>query len=144
MYGAADLLRMMQTAGARGAENTDSNILIGTMTAHNSCAVGEELALAPEQLYFMERDTKRTARTCKPVERLHVSKPLQEGDEYLELLPENEEWDRNVYTDPFQEGDLVALVPVSTGRYLVLGRLASGEDVKPLEEQIAEDWRDSA
>lgn len=107
-------------------------IQLGVMTDFNACMLGEELELAPAQLYFFERDTMRQCRTAK------VDVPgTMEGDGHK---PEEEEQDLSVYIEPYQEGDIVALMPMNDGRYLVLGRLINGEEVEEPELQIEEDW----
>ena len=130
MLGAQDLYRIMQKAGA---SQMPEGVLLGTMTSHNECMLGDEIQLKPFQLYFFENSTMRYARTSK-VQVIGID------ENFIEHEPETQEEDLSVYMEPLKEGDLVALVRVPDGRYLVLGKVISGEEVITLEEQIAEDW----
>lgn len=130
MLGAADLYRVMQRAGA---SQVPQGIQLGTMTAHNECMIGDEIELKPHQLYFFENSVMRYARTAK------VQVRGIEGS-YVAHEEEIESDDKSVYMEPLQEGDIVALLQVPDGRYLVLGKVISGEEVLTLDEQIEEDW----
>jgi len=130
MLGASDLLRIMQQAGA---SQIPEGIQLGTMTSHNECMLGDEIQLKAFQLYFFETSVMRYARTAK-VQVIGI------GEEFIEHEEERQEDDRSVYMEPLKEGDIVALAPMPDGRYLVLGKIISGEEVITLEEQIAEDW----
>lgn len=132
MLGAQDLYRLMQQAGA---SQIPAGIQLGTMTSYNECMLGDEIKLKAHQLYFFENDTMRYARTSKvQVRGIYEQWVLHEKEEI--------EDDRSIYMDPLQEGDTVALIQVPDGKYLVLGKVISGEDVIPLEEQIERDWSD--
>ena len=130
MLGASDLLRVMQRAGA---SQVPDGIQLGTMTSHNECMLGDEIQLKSFQLYFFETSVMRYARTAK-VQVIGI------GEEFVEHEEERQEDDRSVYMEPLKAGDIVALIQVPDGRYLVLGKIISGEEVITLEEQIAEDW----
>lgn len=130
MLGASDLYRVMQQAGA---SQMPDGIQIGTMTAHNECMLGDEIQLKPFQLYFFETSVMRYPRTVK----IQV---VGYSGETIAHKPEEQDNDLSVYMEPLKEGDLVALAPMPDGRYLVLGKIISGEEVLSLEEQIAEDW----
>ena len=129
MLGAADLYRVMQQAGA---SQVPQGIQLGTMTAHNECMIGDEIQLKPFQLYFFENSVMRYARTAKVQVR-------GIDNEFVQHETEEESDDLSVYMEPLKEGDIIALMPVPDGRYLVLGKVISGEDVLTLEEQIEED-----
>ncbi|MBQ9613103.1 MAG: DUF2577 family protein [Lachnospiraceae bacterium] len=130
MLGAETLYRIMQQAGA---SQTPEGIQLGTMTSYNECMLGDEIQLKAFQLYFFEPSTMRYARTSKVQVRGIYEEWIEHEKEVLDD-------DLSVYMEPLKEGDIVALIKVPDGRYLVLGKVISGEDVIPLEEQIAEDW----
>lgn len=130
MLGAQDLYRLMQQAGK---SQIPAGIQLGTMTSYNECMLGDEIQLKSFQLYFFENSTMRYARTSKVQVRGIY-------EEWIEHEPEVIEDDLSVYMEPLKKGDIVALMPVPDGRYLVLGKVISGEDVKTLDEQIEEDW----
>lgn len=136
MLGASDMLRLMQE---QGAIDNPPTIQLGTMTGYNSCMLGDELMLKPSQLYFFRRDTQRLARTVRPNLEIRMECEISED---LIIYPKKEEKkvDRVVYTRPYKKGDLVALQKLPDGRYLVLGRLIAGEDVKEEKEQTKIDW----
>lgn len=136
MLGASDLLRVMQT---QGSIDNPPGIQLGTMTGYNTCMLGDELQLTEEQLYFFRRDTQRLARTVRPNSEIRMESEIGEN---LIIYPklEEDEVDRVVYTRPYKEGDTVALIQISDGRYLVLGRVIPGEKVKEVDEQTRIDW----
>ncbi len=139
MLTAADMLRVMQT---QGSINNPPMVQLGTMTAYNSCMLGNELELLPEQLYFFRRDTLRQARTAKPPNKIMLSSGVAVGQTELTLVSDAsvKEHDRTLYTKPLKEGDVVALIRVQDGRYLVLGRALPGEEVVEEAEQTETDW----
>lgn len=130
MLGASDLYRVMQEAGA---SQIPAGLQLGVMTSHNECMIGEEMQLKAFQLYFFETSVMRYARTAK-VQVVGIE------NEFVRHEEEEEGDDRSIYMEPLKEGDVVALMPVPDGRYLVLGKVISGEEVLTLEEQIEEDW----
>lgn len=130
MLGADEIIRMMQQ---QGAANNPPSVQIGTMTSYNSCMIGKELKLAKDDLYFSEELTMRYARTAK----VQVyGKP----DDLVEHEKEKYEDDRSIYIDPLKKGDVVALIRVSDGRYLIFAKVIKGEKVMSLDKQIEEDW----
>lgn len=137
MLGPADLLRVMQK---QGAVDNPPGIQMGTITSYNTCMLGDELQLEPGQLYFFERDTQRMARTVRPASEWTLEEPISEGMEVLKPKKEKKDSDRVVYSRPYKEGDTVALIEMPDGRYLVLGKVVSGEKVKKLDEQVNKDW----
>ena len=139
MLTAADMLRVMQT---QGSINNPPMIQLGTMTAYNSCMLGDELELLPEQLYFFRRDTLRQARTAKPPNKIKLGGAIEVGQTELALVSDAsvKEHDHTLYTKPLKEGDIVALIRVQDGRYLVLGRVLPGEEVIEEAEQTEADW----
>jgi hypothetical protein len=139
MLTAADMLRVMQS---QGAINNPPMIQTGTMTAYNSCMLGDELELAPEQLYFFRRDTLRQARTIKPPSKIMLSSGIAVGQTELTVVSDAsvKDHDHTLYTKPLKEGDIVALIEVQDGRYLVLGRVLPGEEVIEEAEQTEADW----
>ena len=130
MLTASDLIRVMQRTAAT---QVPEGIQLGTMTSHNECMLGDEIQLKAFQLYFFETSVMRYARTAK------VQVRGIEGS-YVAHEEEIESDDKSVYMEPLQEGDIVALLQVPDGRYLVLGKVISGEEVLTLDEQIEEDW----
>lgn len=137
MLGGSDLLRVMQE---QGAMNNPPSMQLGTMTSYNTCMLGDELELQAEQLYFFDRDIRRQARTVRPPEQWDLEEPITEGALSIKPKKEKKEYDRVVYTKPYQEGDIVAMIEMSDGRYLVMGKITAGEKVKELDEQIDMDW----
>lgn len=145
MYGAADLLRVMQT---QGAVNNPPTIQMGTMTAYNTLMLGDELELSMEQLYFFERDTYRVQRTHRPPKKLVLDPPITVGGLESTTISEIglvsdasvKSNDNSVYVKPYEEGDIVAVISLGTGQYLVLGKIVPGEEVLTLEEKIEQDW----
>lgn len=137
MLGGSDFLRVIQE---QGAINNPPSMQLGTMTSYNTCMLGDELELQAEQLYFFDRDTKRQARTVRPPEQWDLEEPIAEGMLSIKPKTEKKEYDRVVYSKPYQEGDTVALIEMPDGRYLVMGKITAGEKVKELDEQINMDW----
>lgn len=130
MLGAEEIIRMMQE---QGAANNPPSVQIGTMTSYNTCMIGKELKLAKDDLYFSEELTMRYARTAK-VQVYGIP------DEFVEHEKEKIENDLSIYINPLKKGDIVALIRVSDGRYLVFAKVIKGESVIKLEDQIEEDW----
>lgn len=143
MYGAADLLSIMQTEGS--AKNPPT-IQLATMTSCNTIMIGDDLALTEEQVYFFERDTYRQCRTHRPPKKIVLSEPIEVGEgtvltEFdLKSDSEVKENDHSVYVKPYQEGDVVAVICIGSGQYLVLGKVITGAEVKELEERVDLDW----
>lgn len=145
MYGAADLLGIMQQ---QGATNNPPTIQLATMTGHNTIMIGDDLELTEEQVYFMERDTFRMQRTHRPPKKVKLDPPLVVGGEEAVTIEEVslvsdetvKEFDHSVYVKPYQEGDMVAVICISQGQYLVLGKVITGAEVKELEERVDADW----
>lgn len=146
MYGAADLISIMQTEGA--ANNPDT-IQLATMTGPKSLMIGDDLDLSEEQLYFFERDTFRMARTHRPPKKLILDPPIvvSGGEtpttiEEIGLKSDSEvkDNDNSVYVKPYQAGDLVAVICISDGQYLVLGKVIPATEVVELDEKVDSDW----
>lgn len=137
MLGAQDLIRIMQE---RGSDRNPEPMKLGTMTAYNECMLGDELKLSAEQLYFFERDTLRQARTVRPPDQYDLEEEIHEGATSISPSKTKKEYDRVVYTRPYEKGDIVALQRMPDGRYLVLGRVIPGEKVTKVREQTDKDW----
>lgn len=136
MYTAADMLRVMQR---QGAVNNPPSITMGTMTSYNSVMMGDEIELSSEQLYFFDSDTHRRARTAKLPKTIRLSAGIVEGDKAIKVVQSADD-DESIYEKPYQEGDLVALISMPDGRYLVLGKIVQGESITSLDEQTEKDW----
>lgn len=143
MYGVSDLMGIMQQ---QGAVNNPDTIQLAVMTGPKSLIIGDELALTEEQLYFFERDTYRMARTHRPPKKIKLSSPItcDKGTviSEMELTSDSsvKDHDNTVYDAPYKEGDLVAVICISSGQYLVLGKVIAGSEVKDLDEQTDLDW----
>lgn len=143
MYGAADLLSIMQS---EGSANNPPTIQLATMTSHNTLMIGDDLELTMEQLYFFERDTFRMQRTHRPPKKVKFEEPIEVHEgmtiEEVSLVSDEtvKEHDNSVYVKPYQEGDVVAVICISSGQYLVMGKIITGEEVKELEERVDLDW----
>lgn len=145
MYGASDLVSFMDSR-AKGQQNP--TIQFATMTSHNSLMLGDELELTMEQCYFLERDTYRMQRTHRPPKRVVLDPPITVGGEVPVTISEVglvsdssvKEEDHSVYVKPYQEGDMVAVICISSGQYLVLGKVITGEEVLELDERVDMDW----
>lgn len=143
MYGAADLLKIMD---GRAEGQQTPTIQLATMTAFNTLMIGGDLELTEEQCYFFERDTYRQCRTHRPPKKVVFEEPVEirDGMVISEIaLKSNEEVkdnDHSVYVKPYEEGDLVAVICIGSGQYLVLGKVLTGAEVKELEERVDLDW----
>ena len=138
MYTATDLLSVMKEQG--GSSGSSMSVQLGTMTGYNTCSIGDQITLAASQLLFFERDTYRMARTVRPIIKGHVSQIPTDDDPYIALENESDDWDRSVYDKPYESGDTVALLRMSSAQYLVLGKVISGSDVTQLDDQTDSDW----
>lgn len=145
MFGAADLLSIMQTEGA--AQNPPT-IQLAVMTSHNTLMIGEDLELSEEQTYYFERDTFRMQRTHRPPKKVLLDPPISIGATEAVTISEVtlvsdssvKEYDNSVYVKPYQEGDTVAVICIGSGQYLVLGKVITGAEVKELDEMVDHDW----
>ncbi|MDY6340723.1 MAG: hypothetical protein SPL54_00455 [Lachnospiraceae bacterium] len=109
------------------------------MTSYNSVMMGDEIELSSEQLYFFDSDTHRRARTAKLPKTIRLSAGIVEGDKAIKVVQSADD-DESIYEKPYQEGDLVALISMPDGRYLVLGKIVQGESITSLDEQTEKDW----